>query len=151
MKIQAYGPFVNQGSTTQYLPDLTSAIENATIVNSAASGTIPFSILSSSVLYYATASSGNFTLNFIAGPNSTLNSMLATSQSASAVFIVNNGATAYALSAVQIDGVAVTPAWVNGTVPTTGNANSLDIYTFTILKTADSTYKVLATGPSRFA
>lgn len=151
MKSSSYGPFINQGTSTQFLSDFTSPIENATILASAASGTINLSVLNSSVLYYTANASGNFTINFIGGPTTALNSLLATNQSASAVFINTNGATAYYLSGVQVDGVSVTPVWVNGTAPTTGNASSLDVYTFTILKTANSTYQVLATGPSRFA
>jgi hypothetical protein len=34
--------------------------------------------------------------------------------------------------------------WSGGTAPTGGNANSVDVYTYTIIKTANSTYTVLA-------
>jgi hypothetical protein len=53
------------------------------------------------------------------------------------------GATAYYLNAYQIDGVGVTPKWQGGTAPTSGNANSTDVYVFNAIKTANATYTVL--------
>ena len=34
--------------------------------------------------------------------------------------------------------------WQGGTAPSYGNANSIDSYTFSVIKTATSTYTVLA-------
>jgi len=45
---------------------------------------------------------------------------------------------------IQVDGTTVTAIWQGGTAPTTGNASSTDVYTYTALKTAASTYTVLA-------
>jgi len=66
--------------------------------------------------------------------------------------MITNGSTAYkpAATSVTIDGVAVTPKWNGGTAPSAGNASSIDVYTFTIIKTASATYTVLATQ-SKFA
>ena len=66
--------------------------------------------------------------------------------------MITNGSTAYkpAATSVQIDGVTVTPKWNGGTAPSVGNANSIDVYTFTIIKTASATYTVLGTQ-SKFA
>jgi len=151
MRTSVYGPYVNQISSTSPTPDFSSPIENTSIVSSPLNGVTSVSMLTSSVFYYTTASTANFTLNFVGGANSTLNGMLSSGQSISAVILATNGATAYYLSAIQIDGAAVTPVWFNGTAPTAGNASSIDIYNFTILKTGNATYKVLASGPSRFA
>jgi hypothetical protein len=70
----------------------------------------------------------------------------------SVAFMITNGSTAYkpAATSVQVDGVTVTPKWNGGTAPSVGNANSIDVYTFTIIKTASATYTVLATQ-SKFA
>jgi hypothetical protein len=66
--------------------------------------------------------------------------------------MITNGSTAYkpAATSVQVDGVTVTPKWNGGTAPSAGNANSIDVYTFTIIKTASATYTVLGTQ-SKFA
>jgi hypothetical protein len=73
-----------------------------------------------------------------------LNTLLATGESISASFLVTNGATAYYNSAVNVDGSAVTPKWQGGTAPTAGNASSIDVYTYVIVKTASATFTVFA-------
>jgi hypothetical protein len=71
-------------------------------------------------------------------------------QSITAVLMVTNGSTAYYANAFQVDGTSVTPKWSGGTAPTSGNASSIDVYTFTIIKTASATFTVLA-AISKFA
>ena len=54
-----------------------------------------------------------------------------------------NGATAYYPDVIQVDGTTITPKWQGGTAPSSGNTSSIDIYTFTIIKTASVTFTVL--------
>jgi hypothetical protein len=75
---------------------------------------------------------------------------MAVNDSISCTLIVTNTTTAYYASAFTIDGTSVTPKWQNGTAPTSGNTSALDIYTFVIIKTAASTYTVLA-SQTKFA
>ena len=72
-----------------------------------------------------------------------MNSFLAVGESTTLTALVTNGSTAYTINTYKIDGVAVTPNWSTGTAPA-GNADALDVYSFTIIKTAASTYTVLA-------
>ena len=58
--------------------------------------------------------------------------------------LTTQGSTAYYQTGFQIDGVSVTPKWLNGSAPSSGNANSLDVYAYTILKTATNTWTVMA-------
>jgi hypothetical protein len=60
------------------------------------------------------------------------------------VFLNTNGGTAYYNSAFQVDGSSVTPKWQGGSAPTQGTASSVDIYTYTIVKTGSSAYSVFA-------
>jgi len=124
--------------------------EVVTISATAATGTIPFYITTQSVLYYTTNSAGNFTVNISASAGSTLNSIMSTGECMTIAFLVTNGSPAYYNSAVQVDGVSVTPKWQGGTAPTSGNANSIDVYSYTVIKTASATFTVLA-AQSRFA
>jgi hypothetical protein len=55
-----------------------------------------------------------------------------------------NGATGYGPSAFQIDGATQTVNWQNGLAPTGGSPNSIDVWTFTIIKTGSAAYKTLA-------
>ena len=128
------------GTTSIY-----EAIEKAAINGSALTGTVNYNFLDGAVVYYTTNASANWTLNVRGDGSTTLNSVMATNDSASIVVMATQGTTAYYQSAMTIDGNAVTPKWAGGTAPTAGNANSVDIYTFTIIKTASATFTVFAT------
>ena len=119
-------------------------LEVATVSATAATGTINYDVTTQSVLYYTTNASGNFTVNFRGSSGTSLNTIMATGESISATFLVTNGATAYYNSAVQVDGSSVTPKWQGGSAPTSGNASSIDAYTYVLLKTASATFTVLA-------
>ena len=122
----------------------TGLLEVANVVASAATGTINVDCNTSTVWYYTSNATANFTLNFRSTSSVSLNSLMSTGQSITAVFLNTNGATAYYPTVYQIDGSAVTPKWVSGAAPTAGNASSIDAYSLTILKTASATYTVLA-------
>jgi hypothetical protein len=115
-----------------------------TVSATAATGTINYDITTQSVLYYTTNASGNFTVNFRGSSGTSLNTVMQTGESISATFLVTNGATAYYNSAVQVDGSSVTPKWQGGTAPTSGNASSIDSYTYVIIKTGSAAFTVLA-------
>lgn len=123
---------------------LTTAREKVTVTATAATGTINYDALTQAILYYTTNSSANFTVNIRGDGSTTLNSMMATGDSLTLVFLVTNGSTARYQTGFQIDGSSVTPKWLNGFAPTAGNANSIDSYTYTIIKTASATYTVFA-------
>jgi hypothetical protein len=125
-------------------PLITEIRETATISATAATGTVDYDALTQVVLYYTTDASGNFTVNFRGNSGTSLDSVMSTGQSLSATFLVTNGATAYYNSAVQVDGSSVTPKWQGGSAPTSGNASSIDSYTYVIIKTGSATFTVLA-------
>jgi hypothetical protein len=131
-------------------PLITEIRETATVSATAATGTIQFDALTQVVLYYTTASSGNFTVNFRGNVSTSLDTVMSTGQSLSATFLVTNTGTAYYNSAVTIDGNSVTPKWQGGSAPTSGNASSIDSYTYVIIKTGSATFTVLA-SQTKFA
>jgi hypothetical protein len=120
-------------------------LEVATVSATAATGTINYDVTTHSVLYYTTNASANWTVNFRGSSGTSLNTIMATGESLSVTFLVTQGSTAYYNSAVQVDGSSVTPKWQGGTAPTTGNASSIDSYTYVILKTGSAAFTVLAT------
>lgn len=124
--------------------------EVVTVSATAATGTINYDVTTQSVLYYTTNSSGNFTVNFRGSSGTSLNTALATGQSVTVAFLCTNGGTAYYNSAVQVDGASVTPKWQGGTAPSAGNASSIDIYVYTIVKTGSATFTVAA-SQTKFA
>jgi hypothetical protein len=131
-------------------PILRGPEERLTVSATAATGTIPFDILTSGILYYTSNASANWTLNVRGSSGATLNDSLATNDSITVVFFVTNGGTAYYQTGFQIDGSAVTPKWQNGTAPSAGNANSIDIYSYTIVKTGNAAFTAFG-SQTRFA
>jgi len=119
-------------------------LEAATVSATAATGTINYDVTTQSVLYYTTNASANWTVNFRGSSGTSLNTIMATGESIAATFLVTNGSTAYYNSAVTIDGTSVTPKWQGGTAPTSGNASSVDVYTYVIVKTGSAAYTVFA-------
>ena len=67
-----------------------------------------------------------------------------TGESVTVAFLVTNTGTPYYNSAVQVDGSGVTPEWQGGAAPSAGNANSVDSYSYTIVKTGDTAFTVFA-------
>ena len=132
------------GSSSTFAEVLLNAAETTTVSATAATGTINYYVNSQSVLYYTTNASANWTLNVAFSSGTSLNTAMATGQTVTIAFMVTQGSTAYYASAMTIDGTSVTPKWQGGTAPTSGNASGVDIYTYSITKTASATYTVLA-------
>jgi hypothetical protein len=119
--------------------------ETANIVASAATGTIQIDAETSAVWYYTSNATGNHTLNFRYNSSTSLDSKMSVGETITFVWINTNGATPYYPSAITIDGSSVTPKYSGGTAYTAGNASSIDMYQFSIMKTAATpTYTVFA-------
>jgi hypothetical protein len=196
-------------------------VEPITVSATAATGTINYDMLTQSLVYYTTAATSNWTINFRASSTVSLNTLMSTGQTITVNFIATmptavNAFTAYIGSApssptasttmtvtavttgvlyvgqvitgvgvtagttitsfgsgtggvgtynvsvsqavasiamtgsspfnsvVNIDGTGVTPKWQGGVTPVSGNAASLDSYSYAIIKTASATFTVLA-------
>jgi hypothetical protein len=132
------------------LPTFTSPKEANVVSATAATGTVNLDVVTSSVLIYTTNASGNWTLNVRGNSTTTLDSLMSTGEQISVVFESPNGGTAYYPTAFNIDSVAVTPKWLGGTAPASGNINSTDVYVYTIRKTGAATFTVLA-SQNKFA
>ena len=146
--------FANQLSlgvsgTTMQLK-LSAAAETVTIAATAATGTVNFDVSTQSILYYTSNASANWTLNIRGSSSTTLNSIMATGQSVTVTHLVTQGGTAYYNSAVTVDGSSVTPKWSGGSAPSAGNADSVDVYTYTLIKTGSGSFTVFA-SQTRYA
>jgi hypothetical protein len=118
--------------------DIEQVYEKVTVQTST-TGTITFDTTAQAVELYTADQTANRTINF-----SNVNANLAIGQSVTSAILLTNGSTPYYLKAYQVDGSSVTPKWQGGTAPSAGNASSIDSYSFTIIKTADATFTVLA-------
>ena len=129
---------------------LNDTAEIATISATAATGTINYDVTTQSVLYYTSNASANWTVNFRASSGTSLNTAMSTGQSVTVAFLVTQGSTAYYNSAVQVDGSSVTPKYQGGTAWAAGNASSIDVYMYTIVKTGSAAFTVF-TSQTKFA
>ena len=127
-------------------PDAEKCTNSAT----AATGTVNYDVLTQAVLNYTSNASGNWTLNIRGDGSNSLDSIMDTGESITIAHLVPQGGSAYYNSAVQIDGSSVTPEWQGGAAPDAGNASSIDVYTYTIIKTGSATFTALA-SLSQFA
>lgn len=100
-------------------------------------------IVSNQVVYVTSNATSNWTVNVRASSTGTLNAALATGTSVTVVVMAAQGATAYYNDVFQVDGVAQTVRWIDADAPVAGTPNSVDTYSYTIIKTNNSTYTVL--------
>jgi len=121
------------------------------IVAAAATGTINFDVKTGSIWYYTSNATANHTVNVRGDSSTTLSSLLAVGDSITVVWANTNGSTAYYNNTFQVDGTTVTPKWQGGTAPTAGNASSIDVYTYTIVKTAAAPTYTVCAAQTKFA
>ena len=135
------------GSTSTFATVLLNSAETTNIVGSAPSSTTSFYIQSGSVQLYTTNAANNWTLNVAFSSGTTLNAAMSTGQSVTIAMLATQGSTAYYPTSLTIDGTTtgVTVYWQGGNAPTTGFPSGIDVYSYTIIKTASATYTVLAT------
>ena len=137
---------------------ITKAIfETATITAAAPAATANFDVSTQAVQFYTSPSTNSFIFNLRGDGSTTLESLMSIGQSTTVATLVTCSSSAHYLTAFRIDGnangsngYAFTVRWQGGTPSASGNANSVDIYTVNIIKTAVRTYTLLA-SQTKFA
>ena len=132
------GRITNNGETKIF-----GVFENATISTTYIT-TFTYDVLTQAVYFQNVNLGSNFTVNLRGNASTALNAALATGESATVALLVKQDNTTFFNNVIQIDGTTVTAIYQGGTAPTAGNASSTDVYTYTAIKTAASTYTVLA-------
>ena len=125
---------------------LKSPLEAWSIVNAAPSSTTGgvrnLDVVTASAWYTTVAATHTWTLNIRGDGSNSLNNLLQTNQSITVSFAANMGATGYVQASLTIDGgSAQTIQWQNALAPS-ANTSAIDVYTYTIVKTANATYTV---------
>ena len=129
-------------------PTLHTAFEKWQVQASATSASTDIDISTSSAYYFDANNTANFTINIY-----NINSAIAVGESVTVAIAAPNGSTAYYLTTVSIDGSNVTSSikWQGGIVPSAGNANSVDVYMFTIVKKNVTPTYIILGSQTRFA
>ena len=122
------------GTTEYYVKDITTISSNSISANSY----VDFDITDQKIIYYTANASTNWGVNFTSA-----NSYMSIGETIHPIVMNTIGANAYVNKDIYVDGAQVNPYWLT-VRPTSGNANSIDIYKYDITKTANSTFTVLA-------
>lgn len=131
------------------LSNVTNAFEAITL-HTTTSGTYNFDIIANSSIAYSTANAtANITLNFRGSNAQSLNALLNTGQSVTAVYLMTTGSTGYIPSTIQIDGVTRTVRYAGNTAPT-AIANTVCSYTYTMIKTSNTPTWVVLGSQTRY-
>jgi len=92
---------------------------------------------------FTTQETTTSTPNIRVNGSTSLNSVMAIGETISVTLITTAAAGGYSAE-LTIDGNAVTENWTGGTAPAAGGSSGVDVYAYTIIKTADATFTVIA-------
>ena len=115
-------------------------------------GEFNFYLASGHFFRYTGTPGADYYPNFKHSASINLNDMMAVNDVVTATLAVNSPATTYHIAnTIHIDGNAtgensytIDTDWVGGSAPDAGNGSGHDVYSFTIVKTADKTFLILA-------
>ena len=126
---------------------LSQVLEVANVFPTAVGGNVNIDLSNNVTYFFTSNTTANVTFNFRGSNTSTLDSVLSIGQTITSAILLKQGATKYRAN-VYIDGVLRTPWWLGNSAPgfATTQQESIDVYSFSILKTAQSTFTILASN-----
>lgn len=132
------------GTTSSKAMQVKGAAETVSIVAGSPSTTTNILLNTAGVHYYTVNATTNWVFNFTYSGGTSLNSVMSVGDAMTVVVMVPQSSTAYYNTSILVDGNAVTAKWQGGTAPVAGNPSSIDVYSYTLIKTASATFTVLA-------
>lgn len=117
-------------------------LEKVTKLVAVAGAVQTLDVLSGALNYWTTPPAANWTLNIRGNASVSLDSMMGLDESLTVTVLTKFAATAFYPIGLTVDGVAATVLWV-GTVPTAGDINAMNVYTYTIIKESAGVFTVL--------
>ena len=94
------------------------------------------------VWYGSTNAAGSWTFDVQGNGSTTLNSLMAIGETTTmTMYSANNNASNY-MTAFKVDGSTITVKWAGGTAPSAATGSGTDVYSMTIMKTANATFTV---------
>jgi hypothetical protein len=125
--------------------DLSSLLrEGVNIVAGKLSDNTNINLENGMVHYFTTTETTTSTPNIRYNASTSLNSVMNVGEAVSVLLITTAAAGAYSAQ-LTIDGGAVTENWTGGSAPSSGGSSGVDLHTYTIIKTANATFTVIAT------
>jgi hypothetical protein len=126
---------------------LTQVFETANVFTTAVGGNVDIDLQNNTLYFFSSNTTANVTFNFRANTQNTLDSQLAIGQTVTSGILLKQGVVRYRAN-VYIDGTLQSPWWLGNSAPSyaAGQQESIDTYSFSILKTAANVYTVLASN-----
>ena len=126
---------------------LTQVFETGNIYSTAVGGNVNIDLQNNTLYFFSSNTTANVTFNFRANTQNTLDSQLGVGQTVTSAILLKQGATRYRAN-VYVDGVLQSPWWLGNSAPSyaTTQQESIDIYSFSVLKTAANVYTVIASN-----
>ena len=113
------------------------------VVSATALSADDFCNVDSGLFHYRTANLGGTANNLRLNSTVGFNTIMATGDVMNFTLAHNVNATTAYVNNIFIEGVAQNENWVGGSAPSDGGGSGVDIYSFTIIKTASNTYTVI--------
>jgi hypothetical protein len=145
IRINSTGSAFFPGNSTAIAAIMNNIAETTNVYSVGSNSTINYDLTAQSVLFSTVNATANFTVNLRGNANSTLDSIMNNGQTVTIAYLASNGPTAFFSNTFSIDGFIRSVRWQNSIIPTAGNANSIDSYAFTVIKTTANTYTVFGT------
>ena len=118
-------------------------VERVNITAGKLSANVNIPLSDGMVHYFTTQETTTCTPNIRIDSSNSLNDAMDTADVVTVTLITTAAAAGYHTN-ITIDGNAVTEEWVGGSAPSEGGSDGLDVYTYTIIKTGNNAYTVLA-------
>jgi hypothetical protein len=128
-----------QGAST-----LESVIEKINVSATPLTANLNFDVLTQPILYLTSSATANATINFRGNSTIALDGLLRIGQTITASLLVTNGSTPYKANVVLVDNIVQAVKWAGALEPVSGNPFCVDLYSYTIIKTGNSAFTVLA-------
>jgi hypothetical protein len=106
-------------------------------------------VITSGIWFFTSPAVSNFVFNIQGNADVKLNDITSIGQAITIVVMTVNASVAFYNTQLQIDSANVGVRWQNSTV-SSGNANALDSYSYTLIKTGSGQFSVLA-SQTKFA
>jgi hypothetical protein len=121
--------------------------ETINVVTSPVSGNYQIYVADTGVYYFTANATGSVTFDLIGRQGTSLNQLISIGQTASVAIMLKQGSTRQRAN-VQVDGVLQTCYWLGNTQPSQASSlgQTLDVYNFTVIKTENNGYTVLASN-----
>ena len=126
---------------------LTQVFETGNVYSTAVGGNVNIDLQNNTLYFFSSNTTANVTFNFRANTQNTLDSQLPIGSTVTSAILLKQGATKYRAN-VYVDGTLQTPWWLGNSAPgyATTQQESIDVYSFSILKTAANAYTILASN-----